>query len=775
MLLSIANFSNTTGDGSLKREFKQLNIIVLTGMLLFSPFANSSANANSEILGSKKSETSFKVSSGVSFKNQKYQTETTNQSVNVLEVNLNDPLTRLNLNINAPLNRLTTTGHQALLNNRVDHQVVGAVNASFIETGTGSGLPANLIATNNQIIHYGILSPNADGPNFNRNAFGLAKDGKPLIDLYEPKLKMIHSDRELGIHSINTQRQNGEIVLFTPSHRSQTVAQQTSPYATEIVVTNPSKNTNQLSFGDKITGTVSEITRIGEAANTVIPENGFVLSAVGGALAETLSNVAVGDQITVDIAIDAKWQDAEYMIGTGPLLVKDGKVNINMNLTSSFVTQRHPRTVVAYSKDRAKVFLVTIDGRQNTYSDGVSLQRIAEYVISLGADRAINLDGGGSTTMLVRNPGYGFPALANRPSDGNQRGISSTLQVVDLTAPKQVAEQAVVVDKMDEPSNWKVETVRANASLAKNSGYEPARKGQPAVKLSYDLRGETGTSAAYAVRKQPILFNDRPLQLGAWVFGDGKGHWLRGNIYDGQGKQHSIDFTAQGGLTWTGWRYVRASIPTNLPLPISLDKIYVVETDDSKKGTGTIYLDQIEGIYSSSYHVDRFSDVKKDHWAISPILTLNDRNVINGMYDGSFRPEQSITREQAALMLVRELGIKLDGRPDPGFDDVTKETANYAVIAAVAAEGLFVGKNGNRFEPRATLTRAEMAAVLQRAYQLMGESDVKFSDVPDNHWAAFPIHALAANDITKGYPGGTYRPNNEITRAEFSVFLFRLL
>lgn len=751
-----------------------MSIIGLSVLFTFSPLVSNFVQANS-VLGERKSETSFQVSPGVLFSNRQFATESTNQSVNLLEVNMADPFTKLNVNVSSPINSLTTTNVQALLNNRVDHQVVGAVNASFFETGTGFLLPANLIATNNQILHFGILSPDANGPNFQRNAFGITKDGKPLIDQYQPNLSMIHNGNSLPIYSINTQRYANEIVLYTPTNRYKKVAEQSSQWATEIVVTNASKDMKQLAFGDRVTGTVSQIVKLGEGANSEIPADGFVLSANGGDLAKALANINVGDEISLDIQIDSQWQDANYLIGTGPLLVKEGKVNINMNLSSSFAKDRHPRTAVAYSKEQNKVFLVTIDGRQTGFSNGVSLQSLAEYLISLGADRAINLDGGGSTTMLVRQLGYGFPSLVNRPSDGKQRAVSTTLQVVDVRAPKKVVEQVVIVDPMNLVADWKAETIRAQASITKNSSLEPSRNGQPALKLSYDLTGQTGTAAAYLVRKQPILFADRPLQVGAWVFGDGKRHWLRGTIYDSQGKQHTIDFTSPSGITWTGWRYVTANIPSELPLPLTLERMYVVQTNEQLKSKGTIYFDQIDGIYQSSYQVERFIDMKADHWALSAVSLLNDRNVIFGMYDGSFKPNQAITREQAAIMLVRELGITLENRPDPGFTDVTKSTPNYKVIAAVAAEGLFGGTTGNRFAPRETLTRAEMAVILQRAYKLSGKSELIFSDVSANHWAYHSVQALAANDVTTGFPGGTFRPNKQTTRAEFSAFMARLI
>ena len=126
--------------------------------------------------------------------------------------------------------------------------------------------------------------------------------------------------------------------------------------------------------------------------------------------------------------------DAQYILAGGPLIVKDGAVNISMPDDTSFASSRQPRTAVAVDSTGKRVFLVTVDGRQSRYSNGASLQDLGSYLISKGASAAINLDGGGSSTMVVRQPGGYSPLLVNRPSDGAERKVSAILQVVN-TAP----------------------------------------------------------------------------------------------------------------------------------------------------------------------------------------------------------------------------------------------------------------------------------------------------------------------------------------------------
>lgn len=169
-----------------------------------------------------------------------------------------------------------------------------------------------------------------------------------------------------------------------------------------------------------------------------------------------------------------------------------------------------------------------------------------------------------------------------------------------------------------------------------------------------------------------------------------------------------------------------------------------------------------------------FTDVSDDFWAKGSIEFLAEKGVIGGYSDGSFKPNQAITRSQAAAMMVRALDIDTSGRPDAGFSDVSDNHPNRNVINAVSDEGIIRG-SGDRFRPGEAISRAQMAAVLRRGFELDAYSEVLFTDIPRWFWSFTDISTIAYYGITTGYEDGTYRPSNNTTRAQFAVFLDRVM
>ena len=96
-----------------------------------------------------------------------------------------------------------------------------------------------------------------------------------------------------------------------------------------------------------------------------------------------------------------------------------------------------------------------------------------------------------------------------------------------------------------------------------------------------------------------MALKGNPNRLGIGVKGDGNSSWLRGNIIDKNGKNYTIDFTKS--LNSTDWQYLETNIPANVAYPITLDTIYVVETDSSKNHSGEILLDGLTASYPLSY------------------------------------------------------------------------------------------------------------------------------------------------------------------------------
>lgn len=119
---------------------------------------------------------------------------------------------------------------------------------------------------------------------------------------------------------------------------------------------------------------------------------------------------------------------AEDIVGGGPQLIKNGKIEITFaqeKWGESFSTTRHPRTAIGKTKD-GKILLLVVDGRQPNYSVGVSLTELANFLLEFGAMEAINLDGGGSSTMVVENK------IVNKPSDQTgERPVSDALLVFE--------------------------------------------------------------------------------------------------------------------------------------------------------------------------------------------------------------------------------------------------------------------------------------------------------------------------------------------------------
>lgn len=116
----------------------------------------------------------------------------------------------------------------------------------------------------------------------------------------------------------------------------------------------------------------------------------------------------------------------EYLVMlTGPVLLKNGKALALADIP--FVTNRHPRTCIAISEK--EIFLITVDGRRSS-ALGMNLLELQDYLIELGCKDAINLDGGGSTTMWIKDKG-----VVNIPSDKNgERAVSNILMITSMTS-----------------------------------------------------------------------------------------------------------------------------------------------------------------------------------------------------------------------------------------------------------------------------------------------------------------------------------------------------
>ena len=681
------------------------------------------------------------IGPGTYYRNLNYITPNGNFMVNMMECRLDAEYLKVEVGdagssiVNKPVS------YQALQKTSKDRRVIGAINGDFFDMTTIKGLTYGTSIIDGEIKTAVKTS----------TVLGITEGGDCFIDTLNMEGAVLYKNKKVTINSVNRLRWGDQAVLYTPSFGRTTV---NTIGGTDIVLRDVEL---PLEANKVYSGIIEKI--VPDSKSTEIPAGGVVISLNGKALKQFVG-AGAGTELSFYINLDK--QDLDFAVSGAPRLLEDGKPSAELaNRADAKV--RNPRTAVGI-KDN-KLFLVTVDGRQPGYSDGMNLYEMAELLLGQGVTDAINLDGGGSTTMVVRKQGEAAVKLINNPSDGRERYVGNSIQLVSeapLSAPAILrftdtsvkifknssykpnfyvmdkyynrltldATKVVygsdgksakieangtyttggkagksyvdvsyggakarmpveIVDKVsslvvtsgfvhldpgenvqmqikafDEnglpiiinPSavkwtvageigkvdakgvftagakngsgkiiasigdvkaevgakngktpvivadfgtlkNVEARSIRSAATVRHNQKDEPVRLGKISLRLDYNFENTLGTSAAYVVFKEPVKIVGRPMELGAWVYGDASNHWLRGNYINAAGEKKVIDFTKNGGLDWQGWKFVYAELPENEKYPIALEQLYVAETVQDRKNVGSIYFDDVMAIY----------------------------------------------------------------------------------------------------------------------------------------------------------------------------------
>lgn len=220
-----------------------------------------------------------------------------------------------------------------------------------------------------------------------------------------PKKWKLKDSRNYFISGVNRERKENEVIVYTATFHRTTL---TNADGLEII------------FDEKGSSQILD-----NHGNSVIPADGFVVSASGEKRAELLRLISKGTGVVLSsgvsvVDVPGKPQESvifafskiDDAVAGVPQLIKNSRIDITWEQEKSskaFVETRHPRTAVAKLKD-GKFLMLTADGRTDQ-SAGLDLYDLAAYFLELGATDAMNLDGGGSTTMFLDGK------VVNKPSD----------------------------------------------------------------------------------------------------------------------------------------------------------------------------------------------------------------------------------------------------------------------------------------------------------------------------------------------------------------------
>jgi len=348
--------------------------------------------------------------------------------INILRVDLSNPNVKLDALTNeSSLRKLTST--QTLAESR---KAVAAINGGFFSWTDESGIanPVGFTIESGKITSADL--------EFNRYGetmanFSVSKMREALYNYWRTWITLIApTGKTLEVVKYNKNRPNKEFqdaIILDRRWGEKSIGTDTStgtPDTLEMVVDN---------------GIVVEI-REGQPA-VQIPENGFVVVTRQKSADFIRANFKVGDEVSFDITSKPDWNEVETSITGSSMLVRDGKIPDKFSYSLDENSSRQPRTAIGSTKDGKQVFLVTVDGRQNS-SIGMTVRELAQFMMSLGAYNAINFDGGGSTTMVARRLGDTRLSLINTPSDGSQRKITSAMGVFSIAPPSKL--EGLVID-----------------------------------------------------------------------------------------------------------------------------------------------------------------------------------------------------------------------------------------------------------------------------------------------------------------------------------------
>ncbi len=507
----------------------------------------------------------------------------------------------------------------------------------------------------------------------------------------------------------------------------------------------------------------------------------------------TVANQAVGD--------DGTWKTAENAVSSvGGRLVTNGVAN------SDFEAGAAPRTAVGIKAD-GNIIFYTLDGRQSGYSYGAQLKTLAKRMVELGCVDALNLDGGGSTTISAWFPGKDNTMVVNSPSDGYLRSVANYIFLKDnrertnipwiinitggtnnnylsgMTANINIESVYDTANyKMEEPYNikYRVET-DTDSTVDENGAVSLNGTGDVKV-VMYGDNGDV-TDVTYGVYETPEeikVYNQADWKEISEIYTEANEE-LQLNLSAASYKNGTELLSTNRLYKWE----VEGDIGT-----ITEDGIFTLADTVNKDGKIKVTAGDLTKeipVHISDYPStpNPFYDTE-NHWAKDIIADMAATGIISGFEeDGKmiFKPDNNMTRAEFASMIANYKKLDFSKYDDVKLDFTDNDIIPQWAVPAVKAvykEGIILGRvnddGTSTFAPYDNITRAEAMTILGRI--LPNNDDLPnfpFADKNDiPQWAEEGVSKLYSTGIVSGYEDNTILPNNNMKRAEAATMLYKI-
>ena len=316
------------------------------------------------------------------------------------------------------LNERETTSDMSKALSDSGYEVIAAINADFFEQ---DGEVINNMISEGKYVK-AVKFTDSPFNSFVNSQFAITCNNNLLLEQFVFSGNVLFSDGTIEeIRRINSKADSNSITIYNSFQGNYTpiVPEKWAVSEVLLIPAGQSGDTAFFTIGDSLM----------QAGHTEIPNDGFIISA-NNKYAHYLSReFEIGDTLKLLLKLNPNFTNIQSLTGGWPQLVKDGNslVKSNKNIEGviqRFSENRHPRTGVGFSKDSTIVYFITVDGRQQM-SRGMSLLEFADLMIDEGVYQGLNLDGGGSTTMIINNK------VVNNPSDNTgERAVGNCLVLI---------------------------------------------------------------------------------------------------------------------------------------------------------------------------------------------------------------------------------------------------------------------------------------------------------------------------------------------------------
>lgn len=294
-------------------------------------------------------------------------------------------------------------------------KVMLATNGDYFDFGSGSNMES--------YVNDGVVI--SKGRFTSKHSIGFDNNGKVVVGRMTQTQKRLLVVTESGkrffnIDKMNEQPADGEIAVYTVAGTYDVKG------AGKYIIKSDSVNMSQFPVWG-VSGRLTTGTAVNDDPFTV-KSGQFAVVVKGEENAKFFfDNVIYGVECSLVEIPDGDFQGCSWVLGGYDILVNDGAVNRSTH-TDNDGNGYAPRTFIGFKED-GTAFLCVVDGRQGAYSKGITVAREAEIAKELGAYKALELDGGGSSTMIIRTS-EGL-VLRNKPSDGQMRKVSNAVMIVE--------------------------------------------------------------------------------------------------------------------------------------------------------------------------------------------------------------------------------------------------------------------------------------------------------------------------------------------------------